>query len=123
MAAEHWPIELRLRNGGRRLSVAYDDATFELEAEYLRVASPSAEVQGHGPAERKTVGGKRDVVITAVDPVGNYAAKLIFDDGHDSGLFTWDYLHQLGREAETRWLHYLADLERKGLSRDRPGQA
>ena len=123
MAAEHWPIELRLRSGGRRLSVAFDDASFELEAEYLRVASPSAEVQGHGPAERKTVGGKRDVAIRSVEPVGNYAAKLIFDDGHDSGLFTWDYLHQLGREAETRWPQYLADIERKGLSRDRPGQA
>ena len=123
MAALHWPTELRLKTGGRQFVVAFEDATFEMAAEYLRVTSPSAEVQGHGPADRKTIGGKRDVAIRAVEPVGHYAVKLVYDDGHDSGLYTWDYLHQLGLEAGTRWADYLAALERKGLSRDKPGQA
>ena len=122
MAAEHWPTELRLRTGGRILAVSFEDTAFDLAAEYLRISSPSAEVQGHGPAERKTVGGKRDVMIRSVDPVGHYAVKLSFDDGHDSGLYTWDYLHELGMQAATRWAGYLAKLEEKGLSRDRPGQ-
>ena len=123
MSARHWPTEIRLKPGGRLLSVAYDDATFELEAEYLRVASPSAEVQGHGPAERKILGGKRQVAIRSVEPVGHYAVKLIFNDGHDSGLYTWQYLYDLGSEAPTRWAGYLEQLAAKGLSRDRPGQA
>ena len=96
MASEHWPRELKLKDGGRLLSIDYEDATFALSAEYLRVTSPSAEVQGHSAAERRTIGGKRHVVIKAVEPVGNYAVKLVFDDGHDSGLFTWDYLYRLG---------------------------
>ena len=123
MSARHWPTELRLKTGGRLLSIAFEDATYELEAEYLRIASPSAEVQGHGPAERKTLGGKREVVIRALEPVGHYAIKLIFDDGHDSGLYTWQYLHDLGSDATTRWAAYLEQLAAKGLSRDRPGQA
>ena len=120
MATEHWPTELRLRDGGRLLSVAYDDTTFDLPAEYLRVSSPSAEVQGHTAAEKRTVGGKRGVAITAVEPVGHYAAKLIFDDGHDSGLFTWDYLHELGENRAALWARYLGELDAKGLSRDGP---
>ena len=120
MASEHWPRELRLKEGGRLLSVAYEDATFALSAEYLRVTSPSAEVQGHSAAERRTIGGKRHVVITAVEPVGNYAVKLVFDDGHDSGLFTWDYLHRLGTEEAANWMRYQAELDAKGLSRDSP---
>ena len=120
MSTQNWPNELRLKDGGRTLSVAYDDATFEMSAEYLRVTSPSAEVQGHTAAEKRTVGGKRQVLVTAVEPVGHYAVKLVFDDGHDSGLFTWDYLHELGAEYEAKWAHYLGELDVKGLSRDVP---
>ena len=120
MASEHWPRELRVKDGGRVLSVGYDEATFELSAEYLRVTSPSAEVQGHSAAERRTIGGKRHVVITAVEPVGNYAVKLVFDDGHDSGLFTWDYLYRLGAEETATWARYQTELDAKGLSRDIP---
>ena len=123
MSERHWPTEIRLKADGRRLSISFDDRGFELEAEYLRVESPSAEVQGHGPGERKVVGGKRNVAIRAVEPVGHYAVKLIFDDGHDSGLYTWDYLYTLGVEAETRWPDYPGKLDAKTLSRDRPGQA
>lgn len=120
MSTQNWPTELRLKDGGRALSVAYEDATFELTAEYLRVTSPSAEVQGHTAAEKRTVGGKRKVIITAVEPVGHYAVKLVFDDGHDSGLFTWDYLHELGAEHEAKWAHYLGELDAKKMSRDYP---
>ena len=119
-ATVHWPTEIRLKDGGRALSVAYDDATFEFTAEYLRVLSPSAEVQGHTAAEKRTVGGKRRVVVTGVEPVGHYAVKLVFDDGHDSGLFTWDYLYELGAEHDDRWARYLGELDAKGLSRDIP---
>ncbi len=118
MSTENWPKELRLKDGGRVLAVSYDEATFALPAEYLRVTSPSAEVQGHSAAERRTVGGKRRVLITRIEPVGHYAVKLVFDDGHDSGLFTWDYLHDLGARQETTWARYIAELESKGLSRD-----
>ena len=119
MASEHWPEELRLKEGGRVLVVTFADASFALPAEYLRVESPSAEVQGHAAAEKRTIGGKRDVAIAAIEPVGHYAAKLVFDDGHDSGLFTWVNLHALGTDYETRWAAYLAALEAKGLSRER----
>ncbi len=120
MSTVNWPQELRLKDGGRTLSIAYDDATFDLAAEYLRVTSPSAEVQGHTAAEKRTIGGKRQVLITAVEPVGHYAVKLVFDDGHDSGLFTWDYLHELGADHAAKWASYLADLDAKRLSRDVP---
>lgn len=120
MSTQHWPTELRLKDGGRTLGVAYDDAVFDLAAEYLRVTSPSAEVQGHTAAEKRTVGGKRHVIITAVEPVGNYAVKLVFDDGHDSGLFTWTYLYELGADHPARWALYLDDLAAKSLSRDVP---
>ena len=122
MATEHWPTELRLRQGGRVLAASFEDAAFALEAEYLRVSSPSAEVKGHSAAERKTVGGKRGVGINAVEPVGNYAVRLVFDDGHDTGLYTWAYLYELGAGQAAKWEAYLADLERKGLSRERPGE-
>ena len=120
MANEHWPQELRRKEGGRVLAVSYDDATFALSAEYLRVTSPSAEVQGHSAAERRTVGGKRNTTIVNVEPVGNYAVKLVFDDGHDSGLFTWDYLYRLGADEASNWAKYQGELESKGLSRDIP---
>jgi DUF971 family protein len=119
-----WPTELRLTSAGRTLAVAFEDGgAFELAAEYLRVASPSAEVQGHAPDQRKTVGGKRDVAIRNVEPIGNYAVRLVFDDGHDTGLYTWTYLLALGREGDIRWAAYLAALAEKGLDRDRPGLA
>jgi DUF971 family protein len=91
---------------------------FALPAEYLRVLSPSAEVQGHSPDERKTVPGKREVAILEVHPVGNYAVRLVFDDLHSTGIYSWDYLHELGRDHARRWQDYLDELASKGMSRD-----
>ena len=119
MQGTRWPTELRLSKDRRVLRVAFDDgAAFDLPAESLRVMSPSAEVQGHSPSERKTVPGKRDVEILAVDPVGNYAVKLRFDDMHDTGICGWDYLFELGAERDERWRNYLGELDAKGLSRE-----
>ena len=116
---KRWPTELRLSRDKRSLRVAFDDgAAFDLPAEYLRVMSPSAEVQGHSPSERKTVPGKRDVAIINIEPVGNYAVKLIFDDLHDTGIFGWDYLFELGVKHEERWRNYLGELDARGLTRD-----
>lgn len=121
--AEPWPTEIRLKKDRKTLAVAFDDgATFDLPAEYLRVLSPSAEVQGHSPEQRQTVGGKIDVAITAVDPVGNYAVRLTFSDGHNTGLYSWTYLRRLGAEQETLWAGYLADLKAKGMRRDAPAR-
>ncbi len=121
--AQQWPRELRLSAGGKLLKVAFESGrSFELPAEYLRVMSPSAEVQGHGPQERKTLGGKRNVAITEVEPVGSYAVRLSFDDLHTTGIYTWDYLYELGARQTEKWSQYLAELETKGLSRDRPGE-
>lgn len=120
MTEQRWPTELRLSKDKRTLSVAFDDGSaFDLPAEYLRVTSPSAEVQGHSPAERKTVPGKRLVEIIGVEPVGNYAVKLVFDDMHDTGIYGWDYLYRLGAEQPERWQAYLDELAAKGLSRER----
>lgn len=119
-----WPTELRLAEGGRVLKVTFEDgAAFDLAAEYLRVMSPSAEVQGHSRRERKILGGKRRVAIIGVEPVGTYAVRLSFDDMHSTGIFTWSYLADLGRSHETRWADYLAEVEAAGLSRDRSGEA
>jgi DUF971 family protein len=121
MEARHWPTELRLAKDKRTLRVTFEDgAAFDLAAEYLRVMSPSAEVQGHSPAERKTVPGKREVQILAAEPVGNYAVKLAFDDMHNTGIYGWDYLYELGAGYAERWRDYLAELDAKGLSRDPP---
>ena len=121
-AALAWPVEIRLPKDRRSLSVAFDDGrTFDLSAELLRVTSPSAEVQGHSEAERKTVGGKRNVTILSVDPVGNYAVRLGFDDMHSTGIYSWAFLRDLGVNAEMRFQAYLDDLQAKGLDRDRPG--
>jgi DUF971 family protein len=123
MDSKRWPTEIRLSKDKRTLSVAFDDGSaFDLAAEYLRVTSPSAEVQGHSPAERKTVPGKRSVAIIGVEPVGNYAVKLVFDDMHSTGIFGWDYLYELGAGREQRWADYLAELDAKGLSRDPPAR-
>lgn len=120
MTSERWPTELRLAKDKRSLRIVFDDgAVYDLPAEYLRVTSPSAEVQGHSPAERKTVPGKRNVEIIEVQPVGNYAVKLVFDDMHDTGIYGWDYLYSLGAERQERWQGYLDELAAKGLSRDR----
>jgi DUF971 family protein len=113
-----WPTEIRLKRDRRALGVTFDDGVaHDLPAEMLRVLSPSAEVQGHSPEQRKTVGGKKDVSITAVDPVGNYAVRLTFDDGHNTGLFTWTYLRKLGDEREKLWGEYVAELKAKGMGR------
>ena len=117
------PTEIRLNRAERRLEITFDDGgTFRLPAEYLRVESPSAEVQGHGPGQKTLVHGKRAVEITAVEPVGHYAVRLIFDDRHDTGIYTWDTLHRLGREYEGRWAEYEAALASQGLSRDLRGR-
>ena len=117
-----WPVEIRLPKDRRTLRVAFDDGhAFELSAELLRVSSPSAEVQGHSEAERKTVGGKRNVTILSVDPVGNYAVRLGFDDMHSTGIYSWAFLRDLGLNADQRLQDYLDDIKAKGLDRDRPG--
>ena len=117
-----WPVEVRLAKDRRVLHVAYDDGrTFSLTAELLRVTSPSAEVQGHSEAERKTVGGKRNVTILSVDAVGNYAVRIGFDDMHSTGIYSWAFLRDLGLNAERRLQDYLDDLGAKGLDRDSPG--
>ncbi|HEY7458514.1 MAG TPA: DUF971 domain-containing protein [Xanthobacteraceae bacterium] len=114
-----WPTELRLAKDRRSLTISFEDGTsFALPAEYLRVESPSAEVQGHNPDERITVAGKREVGIMEVNPVGNYAVRLVFDDMHSTGIYSWDYFHQLGREHQVRWARYLEELEAKKLSRE-----
>jgi DUF971 family protein len=120
--APAWPVEIRLPKDRRTLRVAFDDGrTFDLSAELLRVTSPSAEVLGHSEAERKTVGGKRNVTILSVDPVGNYAVRIGFDDMHSTGIYSWTFLHDLGVNAGQRFQDYLDDLQAKGLDRDRPG--
>jgi DUF971 family protein len=102
------PTELRVNRERDALSVVFDDgARFDLPAEYLRVESPSAEVQGHAPGEKQTVVGKQDIKIVQLEPIGNYAVRIIFDDCHDSGYFTWEYLHTLGAEHQARWSAYL----------------
>ena len=117
-----WPTELRLSKDRRTLSVSFDDgAHYDLSAELLRVTSPSAEVQGHSESERKTVGGKRNVSILSVDAVGNYAVRLVFDDMHSTGIYSWDFLNELGAHAQARFQTYLDDLAAKGLDRDKPG--
>ena len=120
--APAWPVEIRLPKDRRTLHVSFDDGTaFSLPAELLRVTSPSAEVQGHSEAQRKTVGGKRNVSILSVDAVGNYAVRLSFDDMHTTGIYSWTFLHDLGVNAEKRFQDYLDDLKAKGLDRDKPG--
>jgi DUF971 family protein len=114
-----WPSELRLSKDKKTLSVVFEDGeSFSLPAEYLRVKSPSAEVQGHSPDERKTVPGKRNVMILEVNPVGNYAVRLVFDDMHSTGIYSWDYLAELGQNQPNYWQDYLDDLAAKRMSRD-----
>lgn len=117
--AAPWPLEIRLLDSGRRLEVDFDDGSrFSLPAELLRVESPSAEVRGHGAGEKTIVAGRRRVAIGKVEPVGRYAVRLRFDDGHDSGLYSWPYLYRLGRDRERIWQAYLDALDERGLGRD-----
>jgi DUF971 family protein len=110
------PTDIKVRNRSRLLEVSFDDGTrCELPFEYLRVYSPSAEVRGHGPDQETLQLGKHEVGIKAVEPIGNYAVRIVFDDGHDTGLYTWGYLHELGRERAQKWQQYLARLEDLGI--------
>ena len=119
MAEKPWPTELRLAPGGDRLTVTFDDGeAYALPAEYLRVMTGSAEDRGHGSGPRPALPGKRHVRITAVNPVGRYAVRLVFDDGHDTGLYSWDLLRQLGAERDKLWFDYMETLEKAGLGRD-----
>lgn len=115
------PTELTLHQQSRMLEIAFDDGSrFRLPYEFLRVHSPSAEVQGHGPGQEVLQTGKRGVEIVAIEPVGHYAVQPRFSDGHDSGLFTWDYLHELGSRQDSLWSDYLARLQAAGVDRDAP---
>jgi len=114
-----WPVELRLKKAEKRLDIEFDDGKrFSLPAEFLRVESPSAEVQGHGPGDKIIVAERAHVGILDLEPVGNYAVRIKFDDLHDTGIFSWDYLYRLGLEHDKRWRDYLAALAAKGLSRE-----
>ena len=118
-SSEHWPTQIRLRKAEKVLEIAYDDGSnFELPAELLRVESPSAEVQGHVPDQKQIVPGRRFVGIMELEPVGNYAIRIKFDDLHDTGIFSWQYLYHLGLNKDKIWSDYLKNLEEKGLSRD-----
>ena len=113
------PVDIRLHRKSKILELQFDDGvTFQLPCEYLRVLSPSAAVRGHGPGQEVLQVGKRQVNIDAVEPVGQYAVKLVFDDGHDSGIYTWDYFYKLGVEQESLWADYLGQLEKAGKSRE-----
>ncbi len=120
-ATQHWPREIRLKQAEKRLEIEFDDgAVFSLPAELLRVESPSAEVMGHGPSQKQIVAGRREVGILALEPVGNYAVQPSFSDGHDSGIFSWDYLYFLGSQQEELWRRYEERLRDAGVDRDSP---
>ncbi len=115
----HWPVEIRLLGAERALEVDFDDgSSFRYPAEFLRVESPSAEVQGHGPGQKQLVAGRQEVGIVAIEPVGNYAIRIRFDDLHDTGIYSWTYLHEIGRDQAKLWGNYLAALQAAGKSRD-----
>ncbi len=117
--SSYWPTDIRYDKSRKLLTLVFNDGiTFELSAELLRVESPSAEVQGHGPGQKQLVAGRRHVGITAIEPVGNYAVRLIFDDLHDTGLYSWRYLRDLGQRQEEIWQDYLGRLKTAGATRD-----
>ena len=117
----HWPTEIRALRAERRLEVDFDDGvTYSLPAELLRVESPSAEVQGHSPRQKQTVAGKRGVGFVAVEPVGHYAVRIVFDDGHNTGIYSWRYLREMGENQDRLWQDYLSALQERGMSRDAP---
>lgn len=111
------PHEIRLQNSRAALTLVYDDFSRSLPAEFLRVYSPSAEVRGHAPGQEVLQTGKADVTIKGLEPVGQYALKIVFSDGHDSGLYDWDYLYQLAYGYDTMWSDYLCRIEAAGASR------
>ncbi len=118
-ATTPWPTELRVNRAEKQLIVTFDDGqSFVLPAELLRVESPSAEVQGHGPSQKTIVAGRRHVSIIELEPVGNYAVRIVFDDLHSTGMYSWRYLHHLGKNREKLWAAYLKALDERGLSRD-----
>ena len=119
VSTQHWPVEIRLKQAEKALEVDFDDGSrFRFPAELLRVESPSAEVQGHGPSQKQIVAGRRHVGILALEPVGNYAIRIKFDDLHDTGIFSWAYLYELGRKQDELWANYLKALAARGLSRE-----
>lgn len=119
LAEKPWPVEIRVKRAERVVEIDFDSGErYRLPAEYLRVESPSAEVQGHGAAKPPPVAGKRQVAVTEAEPVGNYAVRLIFDDGHATGLYSWELLHRLGRDQDALWAGYLKRLAEHGLSRE-----
>ena len=116
---QHWPIEIRLKKAEKRLEIDFDDGRrFSYPAELLRVESPSAEVQGHGPSQKQIVAGRQHVGILEIEPIGHYAIRIVFDDLHDTGIFSWEYLYGLGANQDALWNAYLAALDVRGLSRD-----
>jgi DUF971 family protein len=118
MTQRPWPLELKARRSDRTLTIRFDTGdSFVLPAEYLRVMTGSALDRGHGGAPRPPVAGKRNVAISDISPVGSYAVRIRFDDGHDTGLYSWDALYELGRDHDSLWGKYLQDMERQGLSR------
>ena len=119
LSTQHWPVEIRLKSKEKALEIDFDDGSrFRFPAEFLRVESPSAEVQGHGPSQKKIVSGRRHVKIAAVEPVGHYAIRIVFDDRHDTGIYSWSYLRELGDSYAEKWAAYQAALLYRGLSRD-----
>jgi DUF971 family protein len=119
LGTERWPVEIRHIQAEKRLEIVFDDGrTFSYPAELLRVESPSAEVQGHGPGQKTLVAGRQQVGILKIEPVGHYAIRLEFDDLHDTGIYSWRYLYELGANQEKIWADYLAALAAQGLSRD-----
>jgi DUF971 family protein len=112
------PSEIKLHQKSRRLEISYASESFTLDFEYLRVFTPSAEARGHGPGQETLQTGKRDIILERLEPVGTYALRLIFSDGHDSGLYSWDLLYNLGKHHDELWAEYLKQIEAQGLSRD-----
>ena len=118
---KRWPKEIRLRKADKILEIDFDDGrTFSYPAEFLRVESPSAEVQGHGPGQKQLVSGRRFVGIMAVEPVGHYAIRIKFDDLHDTGIYSWEYLYDLGEQHAEKWQTYVDELAARGLTREPP---
>lgn len=119
VGTQHWPVEIRHKQAEKLLEIEFDDGkTYRYPAELLRVESPSAEVQGHGPGQKTIVPGRREVGIMKIEPVGHYAIRIEFDDMHDTGIYSWRYLYDLGRDQDQIWQGYLAALKEHGLSRD-----
>jgi DUF971 family protein len=115
------PVEIKLRKTSRLIAVRFDDGrSFDLPFEYLRVFSPSADVKGHGPGQEVLQTGKEDVEVKSIEPIGHYAVRLVFDDGHDTGLYTWNYLYELGDQQSQNWLTYLDRLKAAGYARSEP---